>query len=673
MNGRKLLLRCTGSLLLGGMFMVGNVPEIVEAATSSYYAGVYNGRLDRHGEIHVYKVAGEEDVPYIPVVDYLTDLYDGDISFDAEGGKLIAIRNDTKVIFDTEKGVISSDGWDEFFGSYGARALPNGILGPEEFNAKAVSSKHPSTETRDQGFTIDLASYGLLMEVDDRNVLLPFAVLQNVFAVPYNAGRLSFNGSDFYNVASTYNFIYGDYIDPDVRMNPYANAYYSGEFSKREEIPAAYARYAYGTTCLLFDLYYGHKEELGIEKFDDYIAQNGLKEKMLSSDPKQVSEGFRDLVFTLFDSGHDWVSLSNNVYDKGRHVKTGRILEAYGGYESMDKALTQLIYRLSDKGVDFMSGDVGTYGQYKAACQEMNLDPILLDYVFRDDSGQPVDHWLQECQYTVYTRDPNHENNGLDPFKGSDPGPNLEQLYEKSKYMNSLKPEDFGSAKVDFVDDTAFIYFERFADDDRTNEFYYRMPDENIYARNTFGLFYDAFDKIQKRPGIKKVVIDLANNGGGRVSALVDILGFLSPDGEANITYYNTLNKNYCSEWYHVDTNLDGKFDAQDGFGGKYKFYIMTSGSSYSCANALPFLAQTNGLAKIIGEQPGGGDCMVTDFLDAYGNVANMSGTYKFSKMINGEIVSDERAVKVDYPFGDQADNLYFNYRRLAQWLKDKN
>ena len=420
------------------------------------------------------------------------------------------------------------------------------------------------------------------------------------------------------------------------------------------------------------DLYYGHKEELGIEKFDDYIAENGLKEKMLSSDPKQVSEGFRDLVFTLFDSGHDWVNLSNNVYDKGRHTKTGRILDAYGGFEPMDKALKQLIYRLSDKGVDFMAGEVGSYEQYKEACKELHLDPILLDYVFRDDSGRPFEDWLKNCQYYIQVRNQEKEDTNVDPFKGTAPGPNLKQLRENSKHIHFLKPKDFGSARVDFVDDTAFIYFERFVDDGRTSEFYYRMPDENVYAHNTFGLFYDAFDKIQQRPWIQKVVIDLAYNGGGSASALIDILGFMSADGEANITYYNTLNKNYCSEWYHVDTNLDGKFDSQDGFGGKYKFYILTSGFSYSCANALPFYAQTAGLAKIIGEQPGGGDCAVTNFLDAYGNVANMSGIRKFSKMIDGRLVSDEHAVKVDYPFGDQADELYFNYKRLAQWLKDK-
>ncbi len=121
-----------------------------------------------------------------------------------------------------------------------------------------------------------------------------------------------------------------------------------------------------------------------------------------------------------------------------------------------------------------------------------------------------------------------------------------------------------------------------------------------------------------------------------------------------------------------MDTNLDGKFDARDGFGKKYKFYILTSGFTYSCGNALPFFAQINGWAKIIGAEPGGGDCVVTDFLDAYGHVARMSGYKKIGHLVNGQFVSDENAVKVDYPFGAQADKLYYNYKGIAQWLRDK-
>ena len=46
-----------------------------------------------------------------------------------------------------------------------------------------------------------------------------------------------------------------------------------------------------------------------------------------------------------------------------------------------------------------------------------------------------------------------------------------------------------------------------------------------------------------------------------------------------------------------------------------------------------------------------------------------MSGWKKFGRMTDGKFISDEHAVKVDYPFGDKADKLYFNYKAIAEWL----
>ncbi len=673
MKAKHLLLSGVCGLLAGGMFLVGSLPAEAAAVTGPFEAGIYNGRLDKHGAFQIYKVAGEDDVPYVSAENYLTWLYNGNVFVETEGSKLIAVRNDTKVIFDTDTEIISSDSLDDFFGSDVEGELTNGILGPDDFEALTISTRHPAVETQGKSFSVNLSSYGLSMVEKDGQVLVPFAVMQNIFGVPCSDTILSFNGSDFYNLGlETFGFIYGDTIDPNLKMNPYADAYYSGEFSRRKEIPAAYSRYAYGTTCLLFDLYYGHKEELGIDSFDAYIKENGLKEKMLSSDAKSVSQAFHELVDMTFNSGHDRVLLGNSVFDDGRHVRTGQILKAYDGLKPMVEALQKLCYRVSDKGVDFMAGEVGTYDQYEAACQELHLNPILLNYIFREKGGSPNKSWYGMSQDFAKVRGTKEENIEVDTQIQKVYGTYTEELFGKMKHMDELKPKDFGSSRVEFIDDTAFIYFERFANDISASKFYYHLPSELAYDASTFGLFYDAFDEIQKRPWITKVVIDLSANGGGNAAALTAALGFLSPDGEVNLTYYNTLSQNYCSEWYHVDTNLDGKFDSQDGFGGKYDFYILTSGFSYSCANALPFFAQADGLAKIIGEQPGGGDCVVTNFLDAYGHVARMSGCAKLGRMTDGKFVSDEHAVKVDYPFGEQADQLYYNYKSLAQWLKDK-
>ena len=672
MHRKKLTKRLLCGLLTGWLLMSG-APALGETAavTGSFDSRMYASRLDKYATLRVYNVAGEDSVPYISAQQYLSLLYDGNTDFQMEedGQVLHVVRNGVSVEFDAEQGKIRCADWDAFFGSYGVRALPNGILLAEEFNAQAVSKKHPSSETEATGFEINLAPYGLNMLAHEGQMLLPFAVLQNGFAMPSGASDFSFNGNHFYDISQPIGHIYGHSLNPDIKLNPYATAYYSGKFSKEKEIPPAYARYAYGTTCLLFDLYYGHKQEKGIESFDKYFEENGLKEGLLSTDAQKNSDAFTDVVYKLFDSAHDMVLLGHSVFDTGSYINTAKVITAYGGIEPTMKALQKLTYKVADMGVKFLEGETGTYGQYEAACKELKLDKLLLTYIFRDDSGQPFKHWLEQAQAYMKLRGTKDENFKLDTNAERMQSLDTNRLFTVKKRMESLKPAGFGSSRVDIIGDTAFIYFETFAESFGEAAYYYRLPSARVYDASTFGLFYDAFAKIKKVPQVKKVVIDVSNNGGGRVGALTAALGFLSPDGEVNLTYYHTLNQNYCSEWYHVDTNLDGKFDANDGFGGQYDFYILTSGYSYSCGNALPFFAQVDGLAKIIGEQPGGGDCAVAPFLDAYGHVARMSGWSKLGRMTDGKFTSDEHAVKVDYPFGDKADKLYFNYKAIADWL----
>lgn len=71
------------------------------------------------------------------------------------------------------------------------------------------------------------------------------------------------------------------------------------------------------------------------------------------------------------------------------YINTAKVITAYGGIEPLMKALQKLTYKMADMGVNFAAGETGIYAQYQSACRELNLDPILLTYIFRDDSGVP--------------------------------------------------------------------------------------------------------------------------------------------------------------------------------------------------------------------------------------------------------------------------------------------
>ena len=124
-----------------------------------------------------------------------------------------------------------------------------------------------------------------------------------------------------------------------------------------------------------------------------------------------------------------------------------------------------------------------------------------------------------------------------------------------------------------------------------------------------FALFYDAFKQIGKKSFVKNVIFDITCNGGGDTNALIPMLGFLTES--VNMTMYSPLTKLTANLSYKVDTNLDGVYDEKDNYQDKYNFYVLTSNFSFSCANLFPQVCKEMGIAKIIGQQSGGGACVV--------------------------------------------------------------
>lgn len=123
-------------LLTGWLLMAGApVPGETAAVADSFDSRIYLSRLDQYATMRVYHVEGEDYVPYVSVQRYLLLLYGKDISFhlDGERNLLTAVRNGISMEFDAAEGIIRCGDWDVFFGSYGERALPNGILIPSEF------------------------------------------------------------------------------------------------------------------------------------------------------------------------------------------------------------------------------------------------------------------------------------------------------------------------------------------------------------------------------------------------------------------------------------------------------------------------------------------------------------------------------------------------------------
>ena len=200
-------------------------------------------------------------------------------------------------------------------------------------------------------------------------------------------------------------------------------------------------------------------------------------------------------------------------------------------------------------------------------------------------------------------------------------------LYRNYAQLYSMR-QQAGTKKnaLRFSGNTAILSFDAFSHS--STEF--NKNNIESYAednRDSFALFYKAFKDLQARSDIENVIFDVTCNGGGDTNALVPMLGFLTDTVRCNM--YDPLNKQNGSLAYKVDTNLDGEYDEKDNYADKYNFYILTSAYSFSCANLFPEICKEFNLAKIIGEQSGGGACVVYYTATPDGRCYRMSGNMR--------------------------------------------
>ena len=554
--------------------------------------------LGKYDTVTTYGVKGYEDVPFMRVSDFMNFLCEGKQKVAVDGEVMKVSVNGAEATIDPAADTITIDNPARF---RSFDFVDGAIVEKMEFSVVTPSAKNKSAQTDAVPLTISLKEYHMPVIAYEDDILMPFLAMHNVFCGVKMNSCMAYNGKDYFNVFMADKFAM-DKEHAASKESPYYKAIYSGPFSELKETTQAYADYGYYSTCLLLDLTFGHKEEKNITTFDEYFTRLNAKNAMCSTDPGAATTAEAMLFFYLFDSGHDAMFSFDTVFghvEPDQNVVNGLaddIKNSEEGEELFDEA-----------------------SEVAEAAQE-GAEPSPFDVVLGA---------LIEKGFRI---------------------PEVAPLYAWSTLMERMVPEDYGSRRLDYADDTAVIYFSGFDDDsmDRKPSYYLDPIKEEDDETSTFAFFYHCFEDIKQHGEVKNVVINLADNGGGNATGLIAALGFLSEDGEVEITLRDIMADSYKEERYHVDTNLDGIADDQDGFGGQYDFYILCSGYSYSCANAMPYYAQKNGLAKVIGTNPGGGDCVVASFVDAYGRCAAYSGPLKLGTQEASGFVSDEKATTVD-------------------------
>jgi hypothetical protein len=127
---------------------------------------------------------------------------------------------------------------------------------------------------------------------------------------------------------------------------------------------------------MIMDYFYGLKEQHGIRDFDEFFTEAGLKDKLLSQDPKESSDAFFEVCFLYLDDLHS-VYLHNSylagadysgrrfagssyasmvgVYSRFKKAREAQYPDGVPGYEEIDNTayITFDVFSPIDENADY--------------------------------------------------------------------------------------------------------------------------------------------------------------------------------------------------------------------------------------------------------------------------------------------------------------------------------
>jgi len=250
----------------------------------------------------------------------------------------------------------------------------------------------------------------------------------------------------------------------------------------------------------------------------------------------------------------------------------------------------------------------------------------------------------------------------------------MENYWDNQKLIASTKSVMLGNSGYVEDGDTAMISFDDFDIDFDAWENYLKNGGElPVSSADTFGFVYSCLERAKQNPDIKYIVFDLTTNGGGYIAVYLAIVSLINGTADYNIYDRFTGEKDMCR--YIADRNLDGAIDDADleYVYSDFKYAVLTSSCSFSCANLFPAAMKDAG-CPIIGEQSGGGTCPLAYASTAEGLEYIISGGDTILINRAGESIDDGVPVDVDLlRYTDSGLKVYtsfFNIPLLSDYIR---
>ncbi len=222
---------------------------------------------------------------------------------------------------------------------------------------------------------------------------------------------------------------------------------------------------------------------------------------------------------------------------------------------------------------------------------------------------------------------------------------------ERDKVYKSLGL-DLNGVRYSKDGKTAVITLDEFnADNYAYDENKKVKSDEELAKTDHFFKILSNLREIDKKGGVKNIIFDMSVNSGGNSAVMTKIMNLMSKSNKANITFHDSNTNVNQTMSTQIDSNNDGKYDDNDVYGNKYKFFLLTSPVAFSCGTAMPFFVSHQELGYIIGQNQGGGECTLNQIALPNGQIVCHSSPLHVFTFEDNNIVGDEAGVTTDLSF----------------------
>lgn len=262
----------------------------------------YLASVDNESTIKLYFADEGRDIPYIDIDDAakllerayhemnmdegvkMTVSYDGNIA-------TLTRENSHTMHIDPDNDVISFEDYDSFFAPSWAKTTIDTLehygtidyLQIDDDGTYSISGSEVAINTGD---------YGIDILGNDGKCYVPLQTFSDIALSLSCYTNLIYNGEAVYA--------------PEYSMEDNRDFISKSYSVGKGERSSALAEFTYNELCMTMDCFYGLKDHEKIESFDDYFANTGLKERLLSEDPEESGAALADFLHVKIDDLHSF-------------------------------------------------------------------------------------------------------------------------------------------------------------------------------------------------------------------------------------------------------------------------------------------------------------------------------------------------------------------------------